>query len=422
MKQGGPLPIDMDPDSKLAFDKSVPTRSRWSMFLLHMRRALSWNLATIPVAEHERQLLLARQIADPTFQRYAVWRRSNLLIVTIPTLLSAVLSTVNTLGEGFDDMSRLGWGLNLVSALILYALPVSALAAAACWTNPRQSQRFTYAGWALAFLPPILIALCPARWWYAPELFPEEQTGRKLELLVTDAVTGLYFYLLLMPAVLSLLPGLIRACLRIKTLLPASIVPGWFLVAGAPFYLLLWLVALVAVNHLAGNLLLIVGVALWVSAPMVYVLRGGLFVRPISERESGEIPRLQALARAVAGLALFLIVIFLLTKKVFGLHLLGFDPETSLVWLWQNRDVMNLAETDARPQATALIWVGDLNLFQLGIEYFSRSLFMTAVFADVLLWINLSVWYHEKHFAPTPAAEAYDRVMTTMSEALRRGT
>ncbi len=398
----------------------IADRSRWGMALLHLQRSLAWNLARVPVAAREQRRLLDRGIAEPALQRYAVWRRSNLLIVTVPTLLSAVLSTVNLLAQGFDGLSRLGRGLNLISTLILYALPVSALAAAACWTNLRRSQRFTYIGWGLAFVPPILIALCPVRWWYAPGLFPEEQTGRRLELLVFDAATGLYFYLLLMPAVLSLLPGLIRACLRVKTLLPASIVPGWFLVAGAPFYLLLWLVALVAVNHLAGNLLLIAGVVLWVSAPMVYVFRAGLFVRPISDAESREIPRLQGLARAVAGVALLLLLSYLLTKQVFGLYLIGLDPETSLVWLWQNHEAMNLTQADILNRATALVWVGDLNLFDLAVEYLSRSMFMTAVFADVLLEINVSVWYHEKRFAPTEHALAYDRVMTTMSEAMRK--
>ena len=49
-------------------------------------------------------------------------------------------------------------------------------------------------------------------------------------------------YVTLMPSVLSLIPGVIRACLRIKALIPESVLPGLFLIAAAPLYFLIFLV------------------------------------------------------------------------------------------------------------------------------------------------------------------------------------
>src|SRR5207247_1218310 len=100
---------------------------------------------------------------------------------------------------------------------------------------------------------------------------------RQVEFAVLDVLNGFTIAFTLLPPALSVLPGLIRACLRVKTLLPAAILPGWFLVAGPPFYLLLWLVGLIVLNHLAGSLLLILGVFLWTGAPMIYVWRADLF-------------------------------------------------------------------------------------------------------------------------------------------------
>ena len=391
------------------------------MLPVHLGRSLSWNLAKVQVTENEARRLLAHGIAEPTLQQYAASRRSNLLIVTVPTLISAILSTTTFVAQGSEGLSRLGWGLNFVSTLILYALPMSALAAARCWTNLRRSQRLTFIGWGLAFIPPILIALCPVRWWYAqsvaggPGQPPDGTAGvrcrrRALLLFAADArgavvASGVDSGL---PPSQDLAAGLDRAGLVSR--------------GRCAFLLLLWLVALVAVNHLAGNLLLILSVGLWVGARWFTSFGRTCSSGPSRMPNRERFPGYQVLARAVVGLALVLLAAYLLTKEVFGMHLIGLDAETSLVWLWQNRDDRNVVNADVLSRATALVWVGDLNLFDVGLEYFSRSLFMTAVFADVLLWINVSVWYHEKKFADSENAATYDRAMASMSESLLKET
>jgi hypothetical protein len=346
--------------------------------------------------------------------RYAAWRRSTLLVVLVPTLLAALLATADAVGQGRQGLSRLGRALNLASTLVLWAMPVAAFVASLSWTRLRLSHRILSAGWVIAFLPPFAIALFPLRDWF--EASPPDQ-GQQMEMAVLDAVNGLYVAFTLLPTALSVLPGLVRGCIRVKTLLPAAILPGWFLVAGPPFYLLLWLVGLVVLNHLAGSPLLVFGVLLWTGAPMAYVARADLFVQPLPEGESLAIRRVRRTANAAAMLGGLLLLAYLFTKQVFGLYLVGFVPEASLVWLWENAgEVPDFRAALSR--ATSLFWAGDVSLSQLIVQYFGRSLFVTTVFADVLVRMNLSLWRQEQEFSSTPDAVAYDAAMKELGRVL----
>ena len=129
----------------------------------------------------------------------------------------------------------------------------------------------------------------------------------------------------LLPTALAVLPGLVRACLRVKRLLPAAILPGWFLMVAPPFYLLLAVVGLIALNHMAGSPFLILGILLWIGAPMVYVWRSDLFVRSLLVDECGQINRVQRIANVFGVVGGLLLLAYLFTKQVFGLHLVGLD-------------------------------------------------------------------------------------------------
>src|SRR5436190_10131651 len=84
-------------------------------------------------------------------------------------------------------------------------------------------------------------------------------------------------YLLLLPAVMSLIPGAVNGCLRIKSLLPAAQLPGWLLVSAAPIFLLFWLIFLAIANHLVQSPLLVLGVILWAGSPIWFSIKGRVF-------------------------------------------------------------------------------------------------------------------------------------------------
>src|SRR5206468_996959 len=87
-------------------------------------------------------------------------------------------------------------------------------------------------------------------------------------------ILGITFTLTLMPVVLSLLPAVSRACVRVKTFLPESLAPGWGLVASIPLFVLLTLAAFVFLYHVeSGNVVLMLGLLLWVGAPALYLTK-----------------------------------------------------------------------------------------------------------------------------------------------------
>jgi hypothetical protein len=63
-------------------------------------------------------------------------------------------------------------------------------------------------------------------------------------------------------AVLSLIPGVQKACLRVKGLLPQSVLPGWFVVVASTLYGLFLLVIFVAVDQVTTELAVLASIAL----------------------------------------------------------------------------------------------------------------------------------------------------------------
>lgn len=359
---------------------------------LHIRRALGWNLRSMPVEPDERALLIAHSVDEDNAQRYLVWRRSVLLVVTLPTLLSALLATIGWLSSNRSSLSALGNGLELARLAALYALPVSAFFAARTWDRHRRSRNLLLRGWLVAFLMPLILAIFPFSWRLDMSGGDEalvSQVSSALGLLGAISV-----YVTLMPSVLSLIPGVLRGCLRIKALLPESILPGLFLIAAAPLYVLLFLVIFTTVNQLVGNLVLMLAVLALLVAPLLYLLNARTFTRPLhTPEEVAKIGNIQALVTLVVGIGLALLVVFAFTATIMGRSLIGVDSETSLM----------------RPWSPALI--------QFPLEYFVRSLFTTVVVADLFMQMNLSLWRHSKSFAASPEADAYDRLMSEIEEA-----
>lgn len=385
---------------------------------LQLRRSLGGNLQTMPVTPREKAMLESHGILDPTLQRFAAWRKSILLLVIPPTLLSAVLFTQRVSNHGFGYLSRTGATLVVLDALTLYLLPLAALVAAYTWTNHQKSHKLLLRGWLIVFLFPIVYAFLPIPWQFNLSGVVEDREVERNLLEGYGMFLGLTYYLALMPTVMSLIPGLIRACVRMKSLMPAFIVPGWFLMAAAPLYLLLWLVVFVVINRVAGNALLIVGVLLWIGAPMIYVARAETFLRPLDTREGGRaIGRVQTLVNACLLIAIVLLIIYGLTKTIMGIPLLGMHQETSLIYLVQQGTRLESGpNVDIPDTPESILWIGDLHIYRYFLEYMGRSLFMTVIFADLLIRLELTVWKQEREFFQTNAAADYDRFMGDLGQ------
>jgi hypothetical protein len=296
-------------------------------------------------------------------------------------------------GKAGDQTKTLGQIADGVHLFSLYALPLAALAVACCWTRLKLSFQFLLVGFAIAFFVPMLVALCPWSWWGEPEQIVtfDQDAALYLQNMAEGLLEGAAQMVLLLPTVLSLVPGVQRACLRVKTLVPESMLPGWFLVAAAPFYALFLLVIFIAINQITSESLLLISMFLLVAAPFIYVFRAAVFVRPLmSEADYLRMRRVQQVVSGVTALAGVLLVVYLAPQKYFGIHLVGLDVKTSLL--------------------------GPLDVAGFLLEFIGRSLFMTVLGADLFMRMNLSTWQHHRMLAGSSAAEGYDRVMGAMEQ------
>lgn len=440
-----------------------------------LRRAFTVNPQSVPLNPRENQVLEAAGVQEPVLRSYLVWRRSLMLFVVGSTLLSAGLATYRDFAEpegrsplleslarrlseqtssvapllptieirsameeaasdeddetptdtkededseeakGTDSPSKtpladgtakpaasadgegdeedepqtaFGQFTDFVQLLSLYALPVAALAAVLVWTRLRLSFGIMVAAFAFAFLTPLLIALCPWSWWgyEEPALSPQAQPIEFLESKLEGMFEAAAYLVTLLPTVLSLVPGVQRACVRVKMLMPQAMLPGWFLVVASPFYALFLLVVFVAVHQVDSHPLFFSGMLLFLLAPLVYAVRADLFTRPISTTEDERrIRSVQRVVGAMTGLAGALLTTYLATREVGGIRLLGFDPRTAVLV--------------------------PLDVIEFALEVLSRSMFMTALGADLFLRMNLSAWRNTRDFAGSPESARYDRVM-----------
>ena len=344
------------------------------------------------------------QSGGPVLECQLDWRRSMLVLVIALTSLTAAIDTTTRLiggpvdsfsfvlrldpEEGAPAQTWFGDLCDLLWLLSFYAMPAAALLALLLWARPRTSRSILVAGWCASFLVPVAIALTPWGWWTAesPPASASARLVRQSERVVEGLVWGNYYVLVLSPAVLALVPGLLRACVRVKLLLPESTLAGWFLVAAAPFNGLLVLVTVVALAQVAPSPLLVAGMLLWLAAPFAYLARARTFVRPLRAPEDLRgLARVQAVAWVLIAASSVCLIAYLATWQVWGRRLVGLDPETSLLRPWE--------------------------VVRYFLDFLGRSLYVTVLGADLLLRATVSAWRHEREFRQTEGMKEYDQLM-----------
>ncbi len=435
--------------------------------LVHLKRAFAWNLAKTSPSAAEASGLTAAGVTGPTIQRYAVWRRSLLLVALAPTTLSVILAVVDAIQTGFGELTALGKFLELAWVAALAGLAAACAVGVLSWKKPGRAAGVLAAGWLAAFLLPFVTALLPAGWLYhvrdidparsahigksvaapkadtskppakpAPDEEEDDDDGpaagadvspetlekiQKMQEAAVEFVLSGSAYLLLLPAVLSVIPGAVNGCLRIKSLLPASQLPGWLLVCAAPAFLLFWVVILVIANHVARSPLLVFGVLLWAGAPIWYSVGGKVFVSSqITEQEASRIGRikLRALVTTLVGLALLLA--FAVSAKVVGLHVVGFDRHAAVTSkldeAFSEDDEVSIEEIQqAVAESKSFVYAFDLSSWRFLVDFLAKLLVVTGVFADLVLRATLAAWRNERALRAKPESAAFD---ASMSETL----
>jgi hypothetical protein len=370
---------------------------------LHAKRAFDWNLRHLQVDPQEGAVLGARSVMDENAQRYLVWRRSVLLAVSVPMAIIALLALIDlamNLYENGPGLSALGILVLILRTAILFVLPVTAFMAARVWDDQRKSRKILLIGWLITLGLPLLLALLPFSWMVNTQGATAEQLQ---QVSATLSLAGaMQAYITLMPAVLSLIPGVLRGCLRIKALLPQAILPGLFLVAATPLYVMLFMVIFTTINQVVGNFLLVLGVLALAGSAVVYLFYSGTLMRPLrTEEEFAKIGTAQMQSTIVMAIGLVLIVLWAMTVEI------AVPTQTGV-------RMMGLIGTN---EATSIMRPWDPQLFQFPLEYIVRSLFTTVVIADLFMLMNVALWRNSKMIEGTPEGQNYDRIMANIEEA-----
>ena len=383
-----PLPLDNSPRGGPS-----PAGEVFALAKVFLSRTMAANPTNITPTPAEEDCLTRAGILDPTARRYAIWRRAVLWVAVVPTAFAGLFELINAIGTNTDAFNGLGALLVYLEALALAAIPVTAALAANAYDRPAASAKWLLIGALVAVGFPIFMTFIPVM----ALLDTKAATAEEVAMMrpVVGLSVGIAFYIMLMPMVLSLLPAVSRACMRVKMFLPQSLVPGWGLVASVPLCVLLTLATVVLLYQFVGNILLILGLALWIGSPLLYLTKFSLLTRPVANsRELDSLAKTQftVLMMVIGGVVL--LIMYLFTAKLGKATIMGFDKYDSLIQPW------------------------DLRLHKWWIEFVGRSLFMTVLFADLLVRISLSVWREERAFAGTPGAADFDKSMSGMSEAV----
>ena len=382
----------------------------------------------------ESAALVAAGVTDPAVQRYAAWRRSLLLVALGPTLLVLVLAVLDAVDGGMDELSLVGIGIEGAWLVAVSATAAACLSGLRAWKRPGTSSRLLLTAWAVTFVTPIVYALLPADLLLRVHVTSKGAAGTELvdkfdelmELAFELAFSGGTF-LLLLPAVLSVIPGAVNGCLRIKSLLPAAQLPGWLLVFVAPLILLFWVVILVVANAALQSPLLVLGVVFWAGSPTLYALRRRVFVQSqLTAQDAAKIAGVKRLVGLLSLTGAALIVASTMTSKTAGLTLLGADPETAVTTkldeLGETSDDVSLDDVSRiLEQSKSFAYVFDLSSWQLLVDLLAKLLVVTAVFGDLVLRATLAAWRNDRSLRAHAGASDYDASAAAADAALAPG-
>ena len=229
-------------------------------------------------------------VLNTDVQRFLVWRRVGLFVAGLCMSVKAVDDVLGLFGTlfGSEGMGS-AWNTSIFALAKLLGTGVEVVACGLCWlacirwsaiSVSRASARIA---WLLLTVFPILVLTLPLT-----SLMSFENNVEKAYL---NAVFATAAVKVLVPWTLSFFPGIIRACLAFKSLMPEATGAGWILMCVAPLYAVVFVAAGLVLlqtgytTHIAFGLLLIA------ASSLVYLGFGSRLVRPLSPADASRIIR-----------------------------------------------------------------------------------------------------------------------------------
>lgn len=321
-------PLAADPQTAPA-ERAPP-----GSFKVLFKRAFSADLDPGTLLPDEVSALEVERIhgGSEPLKRVLLWRRGAILVA----LVFLIPSTFVHLIRDFVAMGQGGFqghvaGLTLVGTLASIGLCIGAYFAFKRWDQWARSRKVLLWTWLIAFLAPFVMALVPY------SVF-----GGGLE----ERLGGFLAVLTLAPKALSLVPGLLRAALTTKTMFPGSPTPGWLILLGTPFYMLLLLVVMLTPYHLAGGGLVALALFCFLGAPLFLIRAGRRLATPAEIGPTLETIRTTRMAtmalNGAGGLFLFIGLIDIVST----LHMNPLDAVTPLFAIVANVFVLGVIGVD----------------------------------------------------------------------------
>jgi hypothetical protein len=284
-----------------------------SLTRLFTRRILASNFTAEHASPDERKELEAATIPvrAPMAQNYAAWRRAMLWFAGVGLGISALVTLISNFSQIFGKfvpfilrMVNLGMvGLQAAAAALI-------ILAAIRWAQISRSRRMARLGWILGFFGPLVIFLLPIRqlgtnrewvtFLYASqgethgtamsnasdaEIAQIIQSAEGSTLMLTLAVGfAMYALFILVPRVFGLFPGLVRACITLRTLVPESPLPGYVLAVITPLYATL-LVVILGLASQIGSGPLFFGLAALLCSPLLLLRNLRSLSKPMPPEE-----------------------------------------------------------------------------------------------------------------------------------------
>lgn len=271
----GGLPQSAQPDFAHRF--AGASAEVGSLAKLFASRILSSNFTQAAAREDERKTLEAAStpILFPIGQNYAAWRRAILWFSGVGLAIAALFQ-IGPTGKLILDGNNPSKAFK-AAAFALFGLqvlaPALALWGAVRWSEIRESRRFARLAYFCQLLGPMAIFCIPVATISANT--PQEANVLRTYLIV-------WALDILFPKIFALFPGLIRACLTLRTLLPESLMPGWICMFVAPLYALFCMVAVI-IGAQSGNIWLFAGFSSLLMVPGFVLLDAKNLCAPTDE-------------------------------------------------------------------------------------------------------------------------------------------
>lgn len=295
---------------------------------LFMRRILVSNFTVEHASPDERKQLESAvlPVRSPMAQNYAAWRRAMLWFAGIGMALATVLQLTDTWRSIFGSyvpfiLRVMNFGIVALQAGAAALIIMSAIR----WAEISRSRRMARWGWVLGFFGPLLLFMLPMRHmgtdreWVTfmlaqnsptdaaqvsqmteaqiREVMANPQTS--MAMLTLAAFFALAALLILVPRVFGLFPGIIRACMTLRTLVPESPLPGYVAAVITPLYAVLLLVIMGLASQL-GSGPLFFGLLALLCSPLLLLKNLRALSQPLPPEEMNQHLRPLRMKMAIA--------------------------------------------------------------------------------------------------------------------------